>query len=169
MANPFLILTAVDVRRAEVAGSGRPLLIQKLVIPPIRFKTATRSAGGGVMDVEYMQERLQPLEPALTVHGIDPDLMPGQRDRWTFSAAMRDRKTNRQVPVRAEIEGAIVEWSPEEADPAQFNGCNQMIKEVTHFELTVDGNELWYIDEEEREIRRNGVSLTADVRRALGA
>lgn len=169
MANPFLILTNVDVRRAEVAGSGRPLIMSKLVVPPVRFKTTTRSAGGGVVDIDYMQERLQPLEPAFMVFGIDPDLMPGLRDRWTFSAAMRDRKTNRAVAVRGEIEGAIVDWSPDEADPAQFNGCNHLIKEVTHFELTMDGEEIWYVDEEEREIRRNGVSLTAVQRRALGS
>lgn len=169
MVQPFLILTSVDVRRAEVAGSGRPTIISKLVIPPIRFKMASRSAGGGVVDVDYMQHRLQAIEPALMVNGMDSDLMPGIRDRWTFAAAMRHRKTNKHVPVRCEIEGAIVDWSPDEADPAQFNGCNHLIKEVVHFELTVDGEEWWYVDEEEREIRRMGISLTEDVRRALGS
>lgn len=169
MAQPFLILTAVDVRRAEVAGSGRPTTIAKMVIPPIRFKTTSRSAGGGVVDIDYMQTRLQPIEPALMIHGLDKDLMPGLRDRWTFAAAMRDRATNKAVGVRCEIEGAIVDWSPDEADPAQFNGCNHLIKEVTHFELSISNEEWWYVDEAEREIRRNGVSLTDDVRQALGA
>ena len=79
MANPYLILDSVDVRRAEVAGSGRPLILQKFVIPPVRFKTTTRSAGGGVVDIDYMQKRIQPLEPAFMVFGIDPDLMPNLR------------------------------------------------------------------------------------------
>lgn len=169
MANPYLILDSVDVRRAEVAGSGRPLILQKFVIPPVRFKTTTRSAGVGVVDIDYMQKRIQPLEPAFMVFGIDPDLMPNLRDRWTFAAAMRNRTTNKAVAVRCEIEGAIVEWTPDEADPGAFNGCNHLIKEVTHFELTIDGQEIWYIDEDEREIRQKGVSLTADVRRALGS
>ncbi len=169
MANPYLILDSVDVRRAEVAGSGRPLILQKFVIPPVRFKTTTRSAGGGVVDIDYMQKRIQPLEPAFMVFGIDPDLMPNLRDRWTFAAAMRNRTTNKAVAVRCEIEGAIVEWTPDEADPGAFNGCNHLIKEVTHFELTIDGQEIWYIDEDEREIRQKSVSLTADVRRALGS
>lgn len=169
MANPYLILDSVDVRRAEVAGSGRPLILQKFVIPPVRFKTTTRSAGGGVVDIDYMQKRIQPLEPAFMVFGMDPDLMPNVRDRWTFAAAMRNRTTNKAVAVRCEIEGAIVEWTPDEADPGAFNGCNHLIKEVTHFELTIDGQEIWYIDEDEREIRQKGVSLTADVRRALGS
>lgn len=169
MANPFLILDSVDVRRAEVAGSGRPLILQKFVIPPVRFKTMTRSAGGGVVDIDYMQKKVQPLEPAFMVFGIDRDVMPNLRDRWTFAAAMRDRKTNKAVAVRCEIEGAIVEWTPDEIDPGAFNGCNHLIKEVTHFELSIDGQEIWYIDEDEREIRQNGASLMADVRRALGA
>jgi uncharacterized protein len=168
MAQPFLVLHAVDVRRAEVSGSGRATTISKMVIPSIKFKTTSRSAGGGVMDIDYMQTRIQPIEPGLMVHGIDTDLMPGLRDRWTFAGAMRNVKTGASVALRCEIEGAIVEWSPDEADPSQFNGCNHQIKEVTHFELSLDGREIWYADEEERELRRLGVSLTSADRQALG-
>ncbi len=168
MAKDFLVLHSVDVRRAEVSGSGRATIISKMVIPSIKFKTTTRSAGGGVMDIDYMQPRLQPIECGLMVHGIDTDLMPGMRDRWTFAGALRNVKTGASVALRCEIEGAIVEWSPDEADPAQFNGCNHSIKEVIHFELSLDGQEIWYVDELEGEIRSKGVSLTAADRRALG-
>lgn len=166
---PFLILDQVDVRRAEVADSGRALIIAKMVIPPVRLKNVPRSAGGGVMDVDYVQYRVQAIEPGLTVFGFDSDFLPGIKDRWTFSASLRVRKTNAFVPVRCEIEGITSDWTPDEMDPAQFNGCNHVIKEVTHFELAIDGKEWWYIDEDEREIRRMGKSLTAASRRALGS
>lgn len=169
MAQPFLILQDVDVRRAEVADTGRANTISKMIIPPIRFKTSTRSAGGGVVDVDYSQDRLQPIEPGLTVFGFDADLMPGVKDRWTFAAAMRDRKTGKSVAVRCAIEGIIVDWSPDEADPSQFNGCNHQIKEVTHFDLSIDGKEWWYVDEDERTVRRMGIDLTAARRAALGS
>ncbi|TRL35488.1 phage major tail tube protein [Rhizobium straminoryzae] len=168
-AKPFLILQDIDVRKATEADSSRTTTIAKMTIPPIRFKTSTRSAGGGVMDVEYSQDKLQPIEPAFSVHGFDQDMMPGLRERWTFAAALRNRKTGGAVPFRATIEGVIVEWTPDEADPSQFNGCNALLKEVTHFEMTIDGVEYWYVDEDERVLRRMGVDLMASRRAALGA
>jgi hypothetical protein len=170
MANkPFLILQDIDVRKATEADSSRATTIAKMTIPPIRFKTTVRTAGGGVVDVDYSQNRLQPIEPAFMTHGFDGDMMPGLKERWTFAAALRNRKTGASVPFRAEIEAVIVEWTPDEADPAQFNGCNAILKEVTHFEMSIDGVEHWYMDEEERALRRMGVDLMAARRAALGA
>lgn len=168
---PLYLLTAVDVRRAEQAGSSRATTISKLTIPPVRFVTAGHSPGGGVMGVDYVQPRIEPLEPAFMVKGIDIEVFSGLgvRDRWTFAGAYRDKKTNRAIPARAIIEGAVVEWEPDESDPAEFQGCNHILREVTHFEFLLDSKELWYIDNDEREIRRNGIPLFADDRRALGA
>ncbi len=169
MAQNFLVLDRVDVRRSGVAGSGRPNIVAKFVIPPIRMKNVTRTAGGGVADIDYVQYRLQAIEPAATIHGFDSDLLPGVKDRYTLAASLRIRKTGLLVPLRCEIEGIIAEWAPDEGDPAQFNGCNSTWKEVTHFELTIDGQEWWYVDEDEGEIRRMGKSLTEASRRALGS
>lgn len=168
---PLFILTAVDVRRAEVAGSSRATTIAKLTIPPIRFVTASHNPGGGVMAVDYALPRVQAIEPAFSAKGIDTDIFSGfgERDRWVFAGAYRDKKTNRPIPGRAIIEGAIVEWTPDESDPGEFQGCSHQFKEVTHFELMLDGAELWYIDAEERIVRRNGVDLFAGDRQALGA
>lgn len=168
---PLFMLTAVDVRRAEVAGSSRATTIAKLTIPPIRFVTASHNPGGGVMAVDYTLPRVQAIEPAFSVKGIDTDVFTGigERDRWVLAGAYRDKKTNRAIPGRCIIEGAIAEWTPDESDPGEFQGCNHQFKEVTHFELALDGKELWYIDTEERIIRRNGVDLFAADRQALGA
>ena len=169
MAKPFLILESIDARKATVADTSRATTIARLVIPPIRFKTTTRTAGGGVMDVDYHQNRLQPIEPAMMINGFDEDLIPGEKEQWTLAAQLRQRKSGAFVPVRIEIEGVIVEWTPDEADPAQFNGCNAIMREVTHFELIIDNKEWFYADEEEREIRRMGKSLMSGRRAALGS
>ncbi|MDN3719417.1 phage major tail tube protein [Roseibium salinum] len=63
----------------------------------------------------------------------------------------------------------MVEWEPDESDPEDFQGCNHALKEVTHFELILDGEELYYIDFWERIMRRNGEDLFEGVRGALGA
>ena len=171
MQNTLYMLTAVDVRRAEVAGSSRATTIEKLTIPPVKFMTASHNPGGGVMGGDFVLPRIEPLEPAFSVKGIDTDIFSGMgvRDRWTFAGAYRDKKTNKAVPARGVIEGAITEWEPDESDPGEFQGCTHAFKEVLHFEFLLDGVELWYIDFWERIIRRNGEDLFADDRLALGA
>lgn len=170
MQNLYM-LTAVDVRRAEVAGSSRATTIEKLTIPPIKFMTAGHNPGGGVMSVDFVLPRIEGLEPGFSAKGIDTDIFGGMGvvDKWTFAGAYRDKKTNKAVPARGIIEGAVTEWEPDESDPGEFQGCTHAFKEVTHFEFLLNGNELWYIDSWERIIRRNGEDLFAADRLALGA
>lgn len=164
---PFLVMTMVDFRRSSAAEDSRTTILDKVVLGGFKFKTLSRSAGGGVMDVDYFIPKLEAIELSISVNGFDQDLMPGVQDRWTMAAAMRDRKGKR-VSVRLEVEGVIVEWAPDEASPAEFKGCNSAIKQIGHIDLTIDGKPWFYADEEEGEIRRLGVSLTAEDRAAAG-
>ncbi|SON55538.1 major tail tube protein [Hartmannibacter diazotrophicus] len=168
---PLYVLQAVDVRRATVAGSSRATTVQKLVIPPIKFMNANHNPGGGVMSVDFTLPRTEPIEPTFMVKGIDTDIFDGMgfADEWTFAGAFRDKQSGAMVPMRAVIKGAISEWEPDESDPADFIGCNHIFKEVTHFDLTMDGKELYYIDFWERVLRVSGNDLFADIRSALGA
>lgn len=168
--NGPIMLVAVDVRRASVAGSSRANIITKLTIPPVKFATANHNPGGGVLSVDYALPRVQPLEPAFSVKGLDLDIFDGMgvRDTWTFAGAYR-RDDGKMVGGRAILECVVTEWTPDESSPEEFQGCTHMLKEVTHYELTIDSVEYWYIDMRERVIRRNGKDLFADVRSALGA
>jgi uncharacterized protein len=167
----LLILNAVDVRRATQADSSRATTIQKFVIPPVRFKKTAHQAGGSVMDVNYTQPTIEALEPAFSVNGIDTDVFTGfgSTDRWVFAASMRDQTRGVHVPFRAIIEGAVSEWAPDEGSPDGYKGCNHMISGVTHFEVLLDGVELYYIDFAERILRVKGTDAFAGVRNALGA
>lgn len=166
------MLTAVDVRRAEQAGSSRAVTISSLTLPGITFATASHNPGGGVMETNFALPRIEAPEPAFAAKGIDTDIFTGLglTERWVFAGAYRDKTNNgRVVPGRAIIEGAITAWEPDESDPAEFQGCTHTFAEVTHYELTLDSQELFYVDFFERVIRRSGVDLFADERRALGA
>lgn len=168
---PLYLLTAVDVRRATQAGSSRATIISKMAIPAIKFVTSEHNPGGGVMAVDFAQPRIEKVEPAFEVKGFDTDIFGGmgEVERWTFAGSVRDKKTGKAQPARAVIEGAITEWTPDEASPTEFVGCNHAIKEVTHYEFWLNGVELWYVDFWERILRRGGVDLFAEDRRALGA
>ncbi|MFN4098142.1 MAG: phage major tail tube protein [Pararhodobacter sp.] len=168
---PLYMLTAVDVRRANEPDSSRAITISKMTIPAVKFMTASHNPGGGVMGVEFALPRAEPIEPAMEIKGFDTDIFRGLGlvDRWTFAGAVRDKKTGLAIPARAIIEGAIVEWEPDEASPEEFVGCTHAIKEVTHYEFLLNGQELFYVDFWERVMRRNGEDLFAADRRALGA
>ncbi len=165
-----IMLVAVDVRRAEKAGSSRANIVDKLTIPPIRFSTADHNPGGGVMGVSYVLPRIEAPEPAFATKGIDTDIFDGfgEVDKWVFAGAYHSQRHG-VLPARCVIEGAIAEWAPDESSPVEFQGCNHIFRQVMHFELFLDGKELWYIDSDERIMRRNGRDLYAPVRQALGA
>lgn len=170
---PLYLLTAVDVRRAEEAGSSRATTISKLAFPSIQFAGAEHNPGGGVLAVNFAQPRLQAMEPKFEAKGIDKDIFRGlgQSGRWTFAGAYREKKPGGggTVAGRGIIEGAVTMWEPDESDPAAFQGCNHSFTEVTHFEFHLADVELFYVDFWERVCRVNGVDLFADERRALGA
>lgn len=168
---PLYMLTAVDVRRADQAGSSRATTIEKLTIPSVKFVDANHNPGGGVMGVDFTLPRIEPLEPTFMVKGVDTDIFDGmgKRSRWTFAGAYRDKKNNKVVPGRGIIEGAVTQWEPDESDPAEFQGCTHSFKEVTHFEFLIDSEELFYIDFWERVLRVKGVDHFAEDRLALGA
>lgn len=169
MALPTL-LTAVDVRRAEKAGTSRPNIVSKVVIPPIKFVKVDSNPGGGVMGVRHVLPRIEPLEPAFTSIGLDEDIFDGmgELDKWVLAGSYSHARRG-VLAARCIIEGVISDWEPDESDPAEFQGCNHVFSGILHFEFHLAGKELLYIDFEERILRRNGVDLWAKYRQALGA
>lgn len=168
---PLLVLTAVDVRRATDGGVSRANTIATLTMPAVKRQLSPHNPGGGVMEVDFAQRRIQKLEPAFSAKGLDDDLFDGmgRRDIWTFASSYEDPQTGLHLPARGVIEGIIGSWEPDESDPAEFKGCNYMFSEVTHFEFELGEVEMCYFDFYEREGRFKGRSIFEDVRRALGA
>ncbi|WP_420415133.1 phage major tail tube protein [Roseibium sp.] len=169
MANPAYQLTIMDVRRATRAGTSRPLKISKIILPAVKFLTVNRNPGGGVGSIDHGMPRLEPLEPGWETFGPDDDVFTGmgEMDKWTFGCAYK-RKNGAPVPARIEIEGVITEWAPDEGSASEFQKMSHKFQTVTHYEFILNGKELFYFDEEEIEIRRDGVSLTQPHKTAAG-
>lgn len=170
---PLYLLTAVDVRRATQADTSRATTISSLTMPGLTFSTGEHNPGGGVMAVNFAMPRIEAPEPAFSAKGIDAEIFTGmgEPERWVFAGAYNKRAPGggSVVPARAIIEGAITAWEPDESDPAEFQGCTHTFAEVTHYELVLDGVELFYVDSYERVLRVGGKDLFATHRRALGA
>jgi phage tail tube protein FII len=173
MQSSLYLLTGVDVRRATQPGTSRAIIISSLTMPSLVFATAEHNPGGGVMAANFALPRIEAPEPAFNAKGIDTEIFTGmgQSDRWTFAGSYRKAGPGGSgvVPARAIIEGAITSWEPDESDPADFQGCTHSFAEVTHYELTIDGQELFYVDMWERVMRLGGKDLMAPHRQALGA
>lgn len=172
---PIYVFEAVDVRRADEPDSSRARTIEKLVLPSIKRKTVEFTAGGGIGTVNHVLPQIDAPEPAFAVKGLDVDVLTrfgfgaGSHDKWVFSGAVRNKSAGgRMLAFRAIIQGIVAEWAPDEFSAGEFLGCNHTIHEVTHYELILDGRELWYWDEEELEARSGGVSWFAEIRNALG-
>jgi phage tail tube protein FII len=168
--NPALILTMMDVRLAERAGSSRPLKVSKITLPPVKFMTVNRNPGGGAMSVDINMPRIEPLAPGFDTYGPDDEIFSvlGLKDRWTFGCSYKKHNTGVVIPARIIIEGVLNEWSMGDLNPSETQTAAHMFSEVTHYEFSLDGVERFYADDEEIEIRQDGISLTAPHKRAAG-
>ncbi|KAI94097.1 tail tube protein [Rhodomicrobium udaipurense JA643] len=174
MVLPLYVIEAVDVRRADETDTSRAITISKLGLPALKRLSAEHKPGGGVGGIEFVFPQIEKIEPKFEVKGIDLDALTrfgfanGVYDKWTFAGAWRDKRTGKALPARATITGIISDWESDEFSPGELVGCNHTLKEVSHYEFTLDGKEIFYWDFYEREARSGGVSWMSDVRSALG-
>lgn len=168
---PLYMLNAVDLRRATKAGSSRKTIISKLVVPSIKFKTASHAPGGSVMDVNFNQPRIDAPEPRFSVKGVDTDAFDGmgEIDEWVMAGAYTDKTNGRVVPSRVLLTGAISSFEPDESDPTEFQGCAYGFTEVTRIEMTLDNKQLFMADLFAGELIINGKDHFAAISNALGA
>nr|USU32886.1 phage major tail tube protein [Methylobacterium sp. OTU13CASTA1] len=169
------IMEAIDVRRATQPDSSRRRIIKTMALPALTRITAELMAGGSIGKLNLSFPQIEALEPKFATHGPDLDVLrnfgltPGNAmDRWVFAGSMRIRRSAAPVPARAIIEGVVNSWEPDENTPGELMGCNHTLAEVTHYELTIDGEEYIYFDDDENVARSGGVDWFAPTRRALG-
>lgn len=168
------IMEAIDVRRATQPDSSRRKIIKTMALPALTRVTAEMMAGGSIAKMNLSYPQIEALEPKFSTHGPDLDvlrnfgLVPGNElDRWVFAGSMRVRKGG-SVPVRATIEGVVNSWEPDENTPAELMGCNHTLAEVSHYELVIDGERLFYFDDDENVAFSGQNDWFAPTRRALG-
>lgn len=167
---PYYVLAAVDMRRSKDPDDSRRFIINKLVIPTIKFKTISQSAGGAVMDVNHSIPNLEAPEPRFMVNGVDESMADqmGIIDEWTGAAAYINKNTGEAVPARCKIRGSITSWEPDEHTPGEFNGCNHSFTDVTRLELTIGDKRLFLVDQHTAELWTGETDHMAAINSALG-
>ncbi|WP_336488281.1 phage major tail tube protein [Methylobacterium nigriterrae] len=167
------VMEAIDVRRADQPESSRQKIIQTMALPALTRRTSEHMAGGSVMSLNLSFPQIEALEPKYATGGFDLDtlrhfgLAAGSFDKWVFAGSVRVRRGG-VVPARAIIEGVVNAWEPDENTPGELMKCNHTIVEVSHYELVIDGEEIFYVDDDENVARSGSVDWFAPTRRALG-
>ncbi|WP_018261366.1 phage major tail tube protein [Methylobacterium sp. WSM2598] len=174
MAQDILIIEEVDVRRADDGDDTRVFTLNKMALPPIKRKTAEHTAGGGIGTVNYSLPMADAIEPKFSVKGVDLDVLTkfgfsaGVNDKWTFAASLRNKRTNKLLPLRATIQGIVSEWTPGEHSPGELIDCDHAMTEVTYYELVVNNEQIFKWSFYTREWFSGGVDVFAEYRAALG-
>ncbi|BAQ50412.1 phage major tail tube protein [Methylobacterium aquaticum] len=175
MAQDILIIEEVDVRRADDPDDTRVFSINKMGLPSLKRKEAEHTPGGGVGTINFLLPMADAFEPKFAVKGLDLDVLrkfgftAGVFDKWTFAASLRNKRTNKLVPVRTTIQGIVSEWAPGEHTPGELLDCDHTLKEVRYVDLVIDGEEIFAWSFYGRFWRSGGVDLFAEYRTALGA
>lgn len=177
MANamPLHIFEGVNMWRSDSQeDTGRAISLVKLGIPAIKWKTAGYAPAGGGAEVNFQTKTLEPIEPKFEMKGIDPDFLSkigfhsGLHDKFTFAGAVRNKQTLVLQPMRCIIQGVVNSVEHDEYSAGELAGCNYALTEVVHFELKLNGVELFYFDFYTREGRSGGVSFMDELNNVLG-
>lgn len=175
MAQPLYIMEAADVRRADEADSSRVFTVDKLTFPELTRMTSDYLPGGGLLKVNHVLSAFDAITPKFSLKGFDLDIIgafgasAGTKDKWTFAGAIRNKQTGLMEPARATIQGSVTKVSFGEFSVGSMVGTDYEINGVIHFDFSINGKEIWYVDQQERKGRANGVDFFGEVVLALGA
>ncbi|MBU2708818.1 phage major tail tube protein [Zooshikella marina] len=146
-------------------------ICNEISLPKVAFKTSDFTAAGIAGDTERSLHRLDKLECEVTISSYNAKVLEllGQPD-----SAQEEFRIRGSVDVNGEIKAVMVkirglwksmelnDFKPESEATMKFS----IIADKYQFEL--DGNELFYIDKKNYEVRINGEDRTKKIREALG-
>ncbi len=154
MQRPLLINGDIDLRLVSSPDDSRANILTKLFLPSFKLLTVNHNPGGGVGAMDVVKPRTEAFEPKAEVKGIDETLTDkiGQHEEWVFAGNYRKMPGNIWLPIRGFITATLTEWEPDEQGADDLQGCNHAFKEVSHYEVILDGKRVLYWDFWEREM-----------------
>ena len=174
MAASFYNLEAVNLFAGDHdPANSKHLTLDELKLPDLQKIFQDHHPGGSPVAME-VSVGIAKLEPTFKLKGFDPDLLGqfglgGQAKKlFTGYGVMRDAKTGELIQSVATIEGSLGKAAGDAMKRGELQGHEYAINEVTHYELTFGGRELFYWDFWTNALRVNGEDQQAAVNRLLG-
>jgi P2 family phage contractile tail tube protein len=150
------------------------LVLESLKLPSLQEVTQEWNPGGGVGAVELGMGALQKLEAGFKLKGVAPEILVqfglGTKRRQNFTAygSIRDKLTGASVQSKAILEARMTKVEGDEFKRGELQGYDYALTEIFHYELTIDGREIYYFDFLTSVWRVDGVAQNTDVLANLG-
>ncbi|MUO69216.1 phage major tail tube protein [Agrobacterium vitis] len=175
MAEKLLILEQVNI----FVGDADPedtnhVKLQSLGLPALERAAVSHLGGGAVMGVNWTVGAYNALEPSFKLAGFTETsykylgIGSNESQKFTAYGVLRNKQTGAILQAKAVIQGIVGKVTPDSFDRASAFGHDHGITEVTHYQLTVDGTEWFYLDYFTSTVRQFGNDENQSIRVALG-
>lgn len=163
------VMTAVNLFCGDDDPTkSKGLTISELKLPSLEEEFADHKAGGAPVGIE-IPVGIKKLEPTFKLDGFDPDLLvkfglnSKVRNVFTVYGNISDRRSGRDIPTKAILEGRLGRVAPDAFQSGNLMGHEYAINEVVRYELYFDGKEKIFWDFFESTWRVDGVDQLASV------
>lgn len=153
--------------------NSKHLTLESIKLPSLEEVTQSYTPGGSIGEIKVSGFGLKALESTFKVKGYDPQIMSqfgmNSRGRMPFTVygAIRDKKGNGYVELKAVMEGRLIKIDGDDLQRAELAGHDHAIDEIWHYELHWAGKEKYYYDFLSSEWRVDGVSQDSARRNIL--
>jgi len=151
----------------------KALTLAELKLPTLEEDYQSHRAGGALVEIE-IPVGIKKLDATFKLDGTDTDLLvkfglnSKVRQVFTAYANISDRRSGRDIPARAIIEGRLGKVDPDAYKRGDLQAHNYAINEIVRYEYYYDGAEKVFFDFFENAWRVNGVDQLAAFNANLG-
>jgi phage tail tube protein FII len=160
------------------AGDAQPdqsnhLTMSEAKWPGMEENYVDHLAGGAPVGIEINTHFNKP-EVTFTLAGWNPQVMKllgswsKDLQRFTLIGGIRDRLTGKLFAAKGEVWGRLGKAAPNAFNKGQNMAHEYAVKGVTHYELTFNGEQLWYWDFFTNSLIIGGVDRMAEMNAILG-
>ena len=152
MANTLFVMDAAAIFLGDADPTDAEIVtIKNVKIPAIKEKTKEHTGGGAAMGINLGMRVIEPLELAFKLEGFNPKAMAQMlpvtgRLKYTVRGNVRDVRENKDIPVRAIVDGRMTQYEPGEFGRDDGLEADYMISEVLGYQLFLNDVEKFYFD-----------------------
>ena len=172
-ANALLVLEAANIFVGDDPSASNHLTLKNVKFPTIEKSFVDFMPGGGIVGIE-IDTHFMKFEVTFSLAGWAKQAM-GQVGLWARASQqfslygmLRDRNGGAVQRVEAFVFGQLGKVAPDNFDRGTLNSIEYAIKGITHYELLVDREQIYYWDMGNNEMLIRGVDILADQNAALG-
>lgn len=154
-------------------NNSKHLSLQQVKLPTLEEVTAQHHAGGAIGEIEIGGLGVKALVCQFDLVGVDPQTLAqfglGSQETqpYTIYGLARDKNGGRAIEVKSVLQARLTKAEPDAFKRGDLFKNAYELKEVSHYELYVDQQEIYYWDFFTSDYRVNGNSENTDDKNIL--